>query len=112
MKMSKLNELNDAITKCIMTLAPFEDDFLTEAPDIWQAILMSMSTLSSVSTFMEAVKVHETEEDVEFMNSILKVNGMPPLSGYKLDKYINKERDIDLDKYRPNQTVGGANPNG
>ena len=100
MRTSEINRVNDAIGKFIVEMSSFENQFLIEAPDIWEPILLALGTLSNVSQFLEAVKRHAAKEDIEFLNEVLKANDMPPLDGSKLENYVNKERLIDLSKYR------------
>lgn len=106
MKTSEISSVNSTITKFIVDMAVYEELFLKEAPDVWEAILMSMSTLSNVSTFLESVKYHEAEEDLAFFNKLLEVNNLPKLSGLKLEKFLNKERDINLERYKSAKTSG------
>lgn len=105
MKTSDINQMNEIIGKFIVGISTFEDQMLKEAPDVWEPILLALGTLSNVSQFLEAVKHHAAEEDVSFFNEVLKANNMAPLSGMKLEQYVNKERNIDLNQYAPKTKV-------
>lgn len=111
MKTSQISKLNEIISKFIVDTSKFESTLLKEAPDVWEPILMSMSMLSDVSQFLEVVKMHSAEEDLAFFNTMLQVNGMKPLEGERLRRYIDKERDIDLSKYKVKKAVGAESDN-
>ena len=111
LKTSQISKLNEIISKFIVDTSKFESTLLKEAPDVWEPILMSMSMLSDVSQFLEVVKMYSAEEDLTFFNTMLQVNGMKPLEGERLRRYIYKERDIDLSKYKVKKAVGAESDN-
>ena len=104
MKEEDLEDVNKVICKFIQDMSLHQDTLLTEAPDVWGCILSSMSMLSDVSVFLEAVKYHEHEEELNLYNSFARANGLPEKKSLKVK---NSKNNIDLSKYL-NKT-GGSN---
>jgi hypothetical protein len=98
-KTSDITELNDTISKFIVQMASYEEKFLKEAPDVWEPILVSLSTLSDVSRFLDSVKMDSAKMDVDLYNKILLANNRGPLRGEKLRRVVDKDREVDFSRY-------------
>lgn len=101
MKEKDIEYINKTICKFIQDISLCQDEMIEEAPDVWQGMLMSLSTLSSISMFLEAAKKHEQQKDLDFYNALATANGLPPRKELPPNLMKNhKERDIDLSKFK------------
>lgn len=100
MKEKDIDYINKTICKFIQDISICQDDMIEEAPDVWQGMLMSLSTLSNISMFLEAAKKHEQEEDLILYNKIAVANGIPPRRELP-PNLKGSQKDVNLSKYKP-----------
>ena len=77
MKEKDIDYINKTICKFIQDISICQDDMIEEAPVMWKAMLMSLSTLSNVSMALENAKGQESQEELDLYNQFLEANGLP-----------------------------------
>ena len=97
MKATKIDEINIKITKFIKAMSIYENEITSEAKDIWETILLSLSNLSNVSCFLEAAKNYEQKEDLDFYNKLAEINHVQPKKALSPKMY---DVDVDLNKFK------------
>lgn len=97
MKATKIDEINTKITKFIKDMSIHENEITSEAKDIWEVILLSLSNLSNVSCFLEAAKNYEQKEDLDFYNKLAEINHVQPKKVLPPKMY---DIDVDLSKFK------------